>query len=41
MGEASRATILARHSIGGLAAQLRALYASLDARGRGHDAARA
>ena len=41
MGEASRATILARYSIGGLAAQLRALYASLDARGRGHDVARA
>ena len=41
MGEASRATILARYSIGGLAAQLRALYASLDARRRGHDVARA
>ena len=41
MGEASRATIAARYSIGGLAAQLRALYASLEARARGHDVARA
>jgi glycosyltransferase involved in cell wall biosynthesis len=39
MGEASHATVSTRYSIGGLAAQLRALYASLDARGRGHDVA--
>ncbi|HYL00564.1 MAG TPA: glycosyltransferase family 4 protein [Steroidobacteraceae bacterium] len=41
MGAASRATISTRYSIDGLAAQLRALYASLEARGRGHDVARA
>jgi hypothetical protein len=41
MGAASRVTISTRYSIDGLAAQLRALYASLEARGRGHDVARA
>jgi glycosyltransferase involved in cell wall biosynthesis len=39
MSEASRATITARYSIRRLAAQLRALYASLDARGRGNNVA--
>jgi glycosyltransferase involved in cell wall biosynthesis len=41
MGAASRATVSTRYSIDGLAAQLRSLYASLEARGRGHDVARA
>jgi glycosyltransferase involved in cell wall biosynthesis len=41
MSEASRATITARYSIRRLAAQLGALYASLNARGRGSDVARA
>jgi glycosyltransferase involved in cell wall biosynthesis len=40
MSEASRATIAARYSIGRLAAQLGALYASLEARSRGRDVAR-
>jgi glycosyltransferase involved in cell wall biosynthesis len=39
MGEASRATIAARYSIRRLAGEMRALYASIGARGRPHDVA--